>query len=248
MVLPSLTLSVIKLLILGIVLWFLFFFLKRGSRLLLSEKSYKKTIDDALFYLRTTSWIVFLFWSADTIFKGQPLLSRLFVAAICCLLIGLSWSLIKDIFSGILLRTEGIFTYNSHIKSHGMEGVVKKLGFRALEIETDRGETVRIPYSIIDRETTIRSYPIESIKSHTFHILLDKSKEFLTYKEQIKKALLNNHYTSLRKNPVIKMKADSNGKYQLMVTAYIMDDRYSERVEQYIKSQFEDNTSTTHPL
>lgn len=244
MVLPNLTLSIIKLIFFGTLLGLFFIILKRGCELLLSEKPYKKTIDDTLFYVRVTSWAIFVFWSADMLFRGQPLFSRAFIAILFCLFIGLSWSLIRDIFSGILIRTEGLFANNSHIKSHGVEGFVRKLGFRALEIETDRGETVRIPYSIIDKEITIRSYPIESIKSHTFDLLLDKSKEFLIYKEQIKKALLNNHYTSLKKNPVVKMKADSNGKYQLMVTAYIMDDRYSERVEQCIKSQFKDHLST----
>ena len=247
MIFPSLTLSIIKLVFLGTLLWLFFFFLKRGAKLLLSEKPYKRTIDDTLFYIKITSWVVFIFWSADTIFKGQPLMSRAFVAILFCLLIGLSWSLIRDIFSGILIRTEGLFTINSHIKSHGVEGLVRKLGYRALEIETERGETVRIPYSIIDKEITIRSYPIESIKSHTFEIVVNKSNEFLDYKEKIKKALLNNHYTSLRKNPVVKVKADTNGKYQLLVTAYILDDRYFEKVEQSIKAQFEHGKDMDQP-
>lgn len=221
--------------------------LKKGAEFLLSEKPYKRVIETSIFYIKTASWIIFIFWSADAIFKGQPLMSRVFLAFLFCIFIGLSWSLIRDIISGIMIRTEGTFTNNSHIRIHGVEGLVRKLGYRAMEIETERGETVRIPYSIVDKEITVRSYPIDSIKSHTFELLVDKSKDFLDYKEQIRKALLNNHYASLRKNPIIKIKADTNGKYQLSVTAYIMDDRYFEKVEQSIKAQFEDGKGLEQP-
>ena len=186
MILPSLTLSVIKLLLLGTFIWLLFRMLKKGAELLLSEKPYKRAIDTTLFYIKTASWIIFIFWSADIIFNGQPLMSRAFAALLFCILIAISWSLIRDIVSGILIRTEGTFAKNSHVRIHGVEGLVKKLGYRAMEIETDRGETIRIPYSIVDKEITIRSFPIESIKSHTFELLVDKSKDFLDYKEQIR--------------------------------------------------------------
>jgi len=179
MIFPSLTLSIIKLLFLGAIIWWFFILVNRGVALLLSEKPYKNRIDNTIFYIKTASWILFIFWSADLIFRGQPLISRIFAVLLFCIIIGISWSLIRDIVSGILIKFEGTFTKTSHVKIHGEEGSVKNMGFRAMEIETDRGETLRIPYSIIDKEITIISYPIESIKSHTFELNVDKSRDFL---------------------------------------------------------------------
>jgi len=164
--------------------------------------------------------------------------ARIFSALLILLTIGISWSLIRDIISGFLIRMEGTYHSNSHVRIHDVEGTVRKLGFRSMEIETERGETIRIPYKIVDGELTVKSYPVETIKSHTFDISVPKSKEFNEYQQDIKLALLNSHWSSLRKDPRVKFLDEVNDAYVIRVTAYTLDKKYFSEVERFIKKKF----------
>ena len=107
-----------------------------------------------------------------------------------------------------------------------------------MEIETDRGETIRIPYKIVDHELTVKSYPIETIKSHTFDLSVSKNKEFNEYKNEIKFELLNSHWSSLRKDPKVKLIDEVPDALVLRVTAYTLDEKYFEDVERFVKKKF----------
>ena len=238
MELPGLTLSIIKLLFVGGVLWVFFKFIHRIIDLLLSGQVYHKRLEEILLITRAASWIVFIFWSISVIFVGPPVSARVFSGMLILLVVGISWSLIRDIISGFLIRMEGTYHNNSHVRIHGVEGTVRKLGFRSMEIETDRGETIRIPYKIVEDELTVMSYPIETIKSHTFDISVPKSKDVNDYREEIKFQLLNSHWSSLRKDPQVKFIDEVADAYVLRVTAYTLDKKYFQDVERFIKKKF----------
>jgi len=238
MELPSLTISIIKLLFVGGILWVFFKLVHRAIDLLLSGQVYHKRLADILLMVRAASWILFIFWSVSVLFKGQLLYARIFSGLLILLTIGISWSIIRDVISGFLIRMEGTYHLNSHVRIHDVEGTVRKLGFRSMEIETDRGETIRIPYKIVDDELTVMSYPIETIKSHTFTISVPKSKEFNVYQEEIKFALLNSHWSSLRKDPRVKFVDEVKDAYVIRITAYTLDKRYFDDVERFVKKKF----------
>ncbi|MBL4755031.1 MAG: mechanosensitive ion channel [Flavobacteriales bacterium] len=234
----GLTASIIKLLFVGGILWVFFKLVHRVLDLLLSGQVYHKRLAEILLIVRAGSWTIFVFWSISIIFQGQVVYARIFSGLLILLTIGISWSLIRDIISGFFIRMEGTYDHNSHVRIHDVEGTVRKLGFRSLEIETERGETIRVPYKIVDDELTVKSYPIETIKSHTFDIAVPKSKEVNTYREEIKFQLLNSHWSSLRKDPRVKFIDEVDDAFVLRVTAYTMDKKYFDDVERFINKKF----------
>ncbi|HIA07036.1 MAG TPA: mechanosensitive ion channel [Flavobacteriales bacterium] len=238
MELPGLTISIIKLLFVGGILWVFFKLVHRAIDLLLSGQAYHKRLVDILLIVRAASWITFIFWSISVIFIGQLMYARIFSGMLILLTVGISWSLIRDIISGFLIRMEGTYHNNSHVRIHDVEGTVRKLGFRSMEIETDRGETIRIPYKIVDDELTVKSYPVETIKSHTFDLSVPKSKEINEYREEIKFQLLNSHWSSLRKDPRVKVIDEVKDAYVLRITAYTLDKKYFQEVERFVKKEF----------
>lgn len=237
--LPGLTVSIIKLLFVGGTLWFFFKLVHRAIDLLLSGQVYHKRLEEVLLIVRAASWIIFVFWSISVIFIGQLMYARIFSGALILLTVGISWPLIRDIISGFLIRMEGTYHHNSHVRIHNVEGTVKKLGFRSMEIETERGETIRIPYKIVDDELTVKSYPVETIKSHTFNIMVAKSQDINEYEKSIKVELLNSHWSSLRKDPRVKLVDETSDTYELRITAYTLDKRYFQDVERFVKKKFE---------
>jgi len=236
--LPGLTASIIRLLFVGGILLVFFRLIQRAIDLLLSGRVYHKRVEEILLIARAGTWIVFVFWSISIIFKGQIFYARVFSGMLILLVIGISWSIIRDIISGFLIRMEGTYHHNSHVRIHNVEGTVKKLGFRSMEIETERGETIRIPYKIVDDELTVKSYPVETIKSHAFNISVSKSKELNVYQKEIKFELLNSHWSSLRKDPRVKLVDETSETYELRITAYTLDKRYFQDVERFVKKKF----------
>jgi len=211
--------------------------LKRAMKMIPPEKTYIKKLDRVFLLVNIAGWIVFSFGAMEMIFRGNELYARVFSTILIFILIGISWPIIRDFISGIIIKLEGSYAINGWIRINNVEGRIKKLRYRSIEIESEKGETVNIPYSMINREIRVKSHPVESIKSHTFEIEVPKSLEFKEYKEKIRTVLLNSHWASLKKEPKIKLLREDNGSLLLQVTAYTLDDRYFEAIESLIKSK-----------
>jgi small-conductance mechanosensitive channel len=63
-------------------------------------------------------------------------------------LVGISgWYLLRDLISGIILKAENGFEPGQRIIASEVSGTIKKLGYRSLEVITNDGKYVKIPFS-----------------------------------------------------------------------------------------------------
>jgi len=237
MPITGVTFTILKVLFLGVVLWFFFLLLKRAMKMVPPEKKYRKNLERTFLLVKIAGWVVFGFSSMEMIFAGNSIYARVFSTLFLFLLIGISWSIIREFIAGIIIKLEGSYTLNGWIRINNVEGRIKRLRYRSIEIETEKGETVNIPYSLINREIRVKSHPIESIKSHTFEIEVPDTMEVKEYKDKIRHDLLNCHWSSLKKDPKIKLIQESNNAYKFRITAYTIDDHFFELIESFVKSK-----------
>ncbi|MFH1321857.1 MAG: mechanosensitive ion channel domain-containing protein, partial [Bacteroidota bacterium] len=190
---PGLPSIILKLLIFGALLWLFFFIFKKFVILLPFRKSYpaglmsyrvyRLSIKNIILIIEVVCWTLFAFWAVDIVFKGNRLFALIFSILLFFIFVGISWSVIRDFILGVIIKLERAFSINEWFKvtdSHGrdVEGRIKKLGYRSLEIETEKGETVDIPYSVITKELVVsssRHIGVETVKSYTFVMEVPKN-------------------------------------------------------------------------
>ena len=276
---PGSSLTILKVLFFGAILYFLFAIIKKVIEMqfmapLRSKKVYRLGLNDFVLLAEVVSWLVFVSWSIQVFSKNNALYSFGLSILLLIILTGVSWSILRDFVSGIIIKLESTYSINEWLKVRDVEGKITKLGYRSLEIETEKGETVNIPYSIITKEMSIKSSRVlgtETIKSYTFELKVQptstpptppKSGESATAydnqveessstpesqsderggikesKEKIRKLILNSHWSSLKREPQIKLLEETDAGYTFQITVYTLDAKYFQEIESYVKSQ-----------
>jgi len=230
---------ILKIFLFGGMLWMALYLLKRGMKLIPSEKALRKKLEWPFLVTKVASWILFTFWCIDLIFTNDPMLSRVFSMLLIFMVVGISWPVIRDFVTGVFIKMEGSYPTNSWIRVRNVEGRIKRMHLRTMEIETEKGETVHIPFSVINKEISVKSNPIESIVSHTFQVSVSKELNLQECKDTLITALMNSHWASLKKEPMVKLLDESNGSYTLRVTAYTVDEKFFDPIEGFVKTTLE---------
>ncbi|PCH98173.1 MAG: hypothetical protein COB85_02010 [Bacteroidetes bacterium] len=238
MEISGLPLTILKILFFGTLLGLLFAILKNGIKFLAAEKTYSKRLNDVFLNGKTIAWLIFGFWSIELIALKDPWYTRIFAMVLIITIIGISWTIVRDLITGLLTKMDGSYMVNGWIRVKDIEGKIKSFGFRSLEIETEKGETVNIAYHLLNQEMIVRSQPTESVMSCSFEIEVPKTKPFNEYQKIIRIEVLNSHWVSLKREPKIKLLGEENGSLLLQVTAYTLDERYFDDIETLIKSLF----------
>jgi small-conductance mechanosensitive channel len=240
----SLPATISKILIWGFILGAGFFLLKKGIKLMPPEARVKNKMLGLFFWIKVASWILFSFYAIDLIFHDYPLVSRLCAISLVFILIGISWPIIRDFIYGVIIKLENAYPLNGNIKLESIEGKVKKLGARSIEIETEKGESISIPYGLMNQKISVQSNVSDSTKSSSFVITLPKTKTYKTYENQIITELINNHWSSLKKEPKVKLLKETDASYELQVTAYAMTEYYHSSIENHIKTILSEGPNT----
>lgn len=238
MEITGLSLTILKILFFGTLLALFFTILKNGIKFVAADKPYSKRLYDVFLNGKTIVWLIFGFWSIELIALKDPWYTRIFAMVLIITIIGISWAIVRDLITGLFTKMDGSYVINGWIRIKEVEGKIKAFGFRSLEIETEKGETVNIPYHLLNQEMIVRSQPTESVMSCTFQMKVPGTMHFNEYQKIIRNEILNSHWVSLKKDPKVKLLSEENGSLILQITAYSLDERYFDDIENFVKSLF----------
>lgn len=157
--------------------------------------------------------------------------SLIVAAAAVLLLVLAGWFAIKDIISGVILKSEEVYEYGDWIKTRSVEGRIVTIGHRTLEIETEEGDRVKVPYSRLTQDFLAKSDHSDPAKAHTFQLALTRTIPVAEAVDSIRRAVLNAVWSSVKRDPQIEMRGEQNGSYLYEITVYALDSRYFSAIE-----------------
>lgn len=104
--------------------------------------------------LEVLVWLLFLITAIAWLLQDFPLLRLGAIGALALTFVGALWFWIRDYLSGLVLRGEGSLHLGSRVRVGPLDGVVRELGARSLELELPHGERVVMGYRAV-REASI---------------------------------------------------------------------------------------------
>lgn len=196
----------------GLVIFFVLaitlFLVIRGARHLLGlarlSRSRRAAIDKAWPVAEALIWLFFLVSGLPLIFVESPSYTPVVVGAF---MIGMVWfarAAIGDFVDGVFLRASQALSHGDDVSIDGQSGTVRKLGYRALTIETRDGDEVAIPYSRISRDTIVRSTQVEGAARHTFDLPAVTSMSTTSVHAAIVRAAMDCHWSSTAREPRVE--------------------------------------------
>jgi hypothetical protein len=233
----SLTFTIVKLLLGGILLGLLFYFSKYALSLFPGDIANNKTLNRIILFTKLASWSVFIIYAVEQIFYNYPMAGRIATVILLFMVIGISWQIIREFILGVLVKFEGSYPVNRRVKIKKIEGKIKSLGSRHMVIETEKGESLHIPYSLIQKNLQFRSQSDSIFKSHTFELELPNSIIFEEYHRIISAVLCNCHWVSLTKDPIINLINEDQESLRLQITTYPVDEKHKVTIENLLKSK-----------
>jgi small-conductance mechanosensitive channel len=186
-------------------------------------------------------WLAYGLWVLNGMFGNYPFYTLLVSALAIGLLVIVGWYFLRDFIAGIILKAEIPFEQNQLIKVIDSKGVLRKVGYRSLEIETDEGEFVKIPYSKLAANSIHLFERADNLQSFETILRLSSSKSIQQFKDDINQFLLLLPWVAFIKEPRVRLIAEGESENTYSVTYYTTSSRLAARVSEHLRSQFQFN-------
>ena len=123
------------------------------------------------------------------------------VAGLVLLVIAVAWPALRDIASGVVLKTGRACRVGDYVRVDGIEGRVQRLGLRAVTLETSEGHEALVPYARVVRQTLYREPAREHVAHHVFRMEASGNEPLRELKERVRVAALHVHWHSVVREP-----------------------------------------------
>ena len=230
--------GILKFLFLGTILFIAQILIGKLIHLLPSKNKINLITKQFFPFIEILVWGIFLIWSASTLFNHNIVYTATILLFFLFALILFSWFLAKDIIAGIILKTENSFKIGDTLKFEKYSGKIIRTNYRYLEIETDKGISIRTPYSKIADNPIIKLNPTETmINNQSIILTASKHNSETETINKIKVLLLNSPFVSITKKPNIKKSSETKDKFVFDITLSTLDAKYIPTIKSYLEKQ-----------
>lgn len=163
--------------------------------------------------------------------RTEALLGALILAA-------LAWTFratAEDFASGIVLRMEGLIDPGEWIGLDDTGGRIRAVGMRSLELETESGRRLRIPYTRIARSRIEQSVKGAGARAQTFRITMSRAVPLARILEEIPRYALLSPWSSAARPPEVRLVGETPTEFVLEVTVYAVDPAFVSEIEAAVR-------------
>jgi small-conductance mechanosensitive channel len=228
--------NLLYIVILGFALFFAMQLINRLARLIPGESRWRNLLLRSLPLAEFVVWLTYAFWAATIVFSGLPYRGVVESVMALVLVVALGWYVLRDFLNGILLKSENEFRKGQSIKTSFVSGKITGIGYRTMQIENDKGEKVRVPYSRLGE--TIITRPPQKGQSHS-HLLkfsLAANKNPVALPPEISRELLNMPWIITEDEPSVNLVHDADGQLMLEIKFSVLKEEHALLVEQKLNA------------
>lgn len=158
--------------------------------MLLKKKKIKTLIIRVFPVVELFAWLSFIIWSSSLLFgsfDAYPIIITFIVFIIIAIL---AWYFLRDFISGFILRSENGFEQGQAIETPFSQGIIKKVGYRSIEIITPKGEHVKIPYTLLMNTSVIKPQDDSKWVENIINLEFSTSLDSIKVKNMLRKRLI----------------------------------------------------------
>ena len=172
------------------------------------------------------------FWFISWIFRDSDLLP-IIVAIVTIILLSLfGWLLGRDFIAGIILKSENYFEKNKLVRLNNKSGRIIKATFRYLELETDDGEAIRIPYSRITGEFFSKLSTRDKYESHLITLHVKEATDTKRMREKLRGIIYNSPWYLSGKEPSVEIISTDDSGYRINLNVYTLNSSHTDLIRQ----------------
>ncbi len=187
----------------------------------------------------TVLWTGFVFWGTGILFREKQFYPYV-VLVMGLIVVGLiTWFFIRDVFAGALFRMQNDLNQDDYIKIGDLSGQFKSTRLTHLEIISDNGQKIKIPYTRLNQEIISDTSTPEGMEEFNIQLSIDKRFTKPEIEKRIKTELANSPWSSFKNPPVIKFKSEDGNTYKYEVQIYTLNQQHLRIVEKTLEKKME---------
>jgi small conductance mechanosensitive channel len=183
----------------------------------------------------TIIWVIFVFWGTGLLL-GERIYYPYIVVGMVLIILGLvTWYFIRDILAGALFKLQNELNQGDFIKIGDLSGQIKALRLTHLEISSETGQTVRIPYTKMNQELISNTSTPEGMEEFNIRLVHDKRYTKPELEEKIRYELATSPWCSFKQPPVLVLQNEDAESYTYDLLIYTMNHQHLRIVEKQLK-------------
>ena len=141
---------------------------------------------------------------------------------------------LKDVTSGVVLKTAGSCQIGDIVGTQNFTGRVTRMGLRSLSLALPDGDELVIPFSRITSDVLWLKAAGSAVYSHRFTVDASDTQSTSALFEHVRRTVLLHHAAACSKSPEIRVIG-----HGLEVTVFTLDERYGPVVERSVREALE---------
>jgi hypothetical protein len=207
--------------------------LNLAAKKLLTQSLYNR-IAVSLPILELIAWIAFIFWSTSYTLSQKSYYPVLVVVLVVVLVILLAWFLVRDFIAGVLLKSQRIYKTGQIIKTAQYSGRITRMGNLHLSLQTEQGESARIPYSVLSNSVIIKQKQ-DFADTNTCSITVPQSLSKEEWINKLETDILSSPWVSTKANPVIKITEETMDSFVFTISVVTLNPEHALHLETLLK-------------
>ena len=212
---------------------------RKGLMVVRLRPIYRRRLDRILPVIEIVSAVAFVVWVIWLVAPDESELTWWMAGALALAITGAGWFAVRDLVSGVVLRSENSFAPGQWIQTEQLDGFILNLGYRTMEIETDTGLQVKLPYSKLAGTVLGTADRTKSAHAHTFFLDVPNTNTVAEHTTRIRTAALTAFWSSPQRDPYVHYVGPEEGKHRFEVTVFCMDEAYATDLERFMRRQLE---------
>lgn len=174
--------------------------------------------------LEIVIWIIFAIWALKTILEESIYYTVIVIVIFLSLAIWITWFVVKDFIAGLVFKLNDNYQKGQFIEVNDIKGYIEEMNYLTLDLISETGETIKIPYSKIQGNIHKKSILDKSTIQYKFELQIPKNYSFEKAKGEIKKAILLTPGVDL-KEPIIKIIKIDESFQIIEIVAFILNNK-----------------------
>ncbi len=184
-------------------------------------------------------WTAFAFWGTGLLFRERTYYPYIVLGMVLIILGLVTWYFIRDVFTGAMFKMQNELNQGDYIKIGNIAGQIKAARLTHLEIISDDGQTIKIPYTRLNQELISRTSTPEGMEEFNISLLVDKRFSKQEMEDKIRYELANSPWCNFKDPPVIRLKSEDEKTYAYDLQIYTLNQQHLRMVEKQLKSRLE---------
>jgi small-conductance mechanosensitive channel len=185
------------------------------------------------------TWLLLSLWFLPFMMHKHIYAGSGLLLIILSIFIWIAWFGLKDLIAGFIFKTNSGLHIAEQIEIGEYKGVIIKLGFRNLILETPEGNYISIPFSQIINKPIIKVSSAEIRHNRIFDMEVKRVENIQKLTQEIAQKISMHPRSSILEQPKVELIGESGDNLTLRLKIYAVENKYLSLIEEDIRSAFE---------